>query len=321
MGVMDRADPLAPILHGPEFPAPMAADLQRLSVDYLLPGTEHIPPDTVLALEPNRPFVAAFLAGLNHEMQRELLWREYPVDAAVTCFRVFWDRRGLVPADAPLDDLADVPPIDRWDPAEDLGQRVRADPSGELVLVVRSELLRRFPNAVVFAAKAAAGAPRRALADQTDPANRRLPRFAGFIGPDISFFGFGLGEAQARGDDDGLGWYFVFQQQPSEPRFGLDEDRAGWLDDPPTRPVPGTNEQKPALDTAELAWGHLVDQQRFATLAHAPVESARPAGWWFPDRPELSWTGGSGDLAALTLQHPARVALHAELLLPPRPTP
>jgi hypothetical protein len=290
-------------------------------VDYVLPGTEHIPPDTVLVLEPNRPFVAAFLAGLNHEMQRELLWREYPAGPAVTCFQVFWDRRGQVPAGTSLDEIADVPPVDAWDQAGDLGQVVRRDPAGELVLVVRSELLRRFPRAVVFAAKAVASSPRRAVSDDTVAANRKLPRFAGFIEPDISFFGFGLGEAQARGDDDGLGWYFVFQEQPSEPRFGLDEAAAGWLADPPSQRVPGTQEDRPALPTAELAWGHLVDEQRLATLAHAPVESARPAGWWFPDRPELSWTGESADLAALTLQRPARVAIHAEVLLPKRPAP
>jgi hypothetical protein len=316
LALLDRPDPIAPITRAPEFPAPMSLALQRLSVDYLLPGSEHLLADTVVVLEPNRPFVAAFMAGLNHEMSRELRWREYPTDPAPTCFRVFWDRRGQAPAGTTLDDLADIAPIALWPPGEELGDRVRSDPAGELVVVVRSELLRRYPRAVVYAARAAAATPRRVLADESDPANRMLPRFAGFLDPDIGFFGFGLGAAAARGDADGLGWFFVFQEQPSEPRFGLDEAKAGWLPDPPPQPMPGTGQQRPALVSSNLAWGHLVDQQHFATLAHAPVSGARPARWWFPDRPDLAWAGGAADLAALTLQRPARVALHAQLLLP-----
>ena len=37
------------------------------------------------------------MAGLNHEMARELLWRGYPTDQRGTVFRRFWDRAGAVP--------------------------------------------------------------------------------------------------------------------------------------------------------------------------------------------------------------------------------
>ena len=31
------------------------------------------------------------MVGLNHEMARELLWREYPTDQRGSYFRQFWD--------------------------------------------------------------------------------------------------------------------------------------------------------------------------------------------------------------------------------------
>jgi hypothetical protein len=331
MGVMDRSDPLAAIVRAPTFPAPMSVELQRLAVDYLLPGIEHLPDDTALVLVPNRPFVAAFLAGLNHELSRELLWREYPTHLAATFSRVFWDRRGQALPDASTDELADIDDIGAWGLGEALGDRVRTDPDGELVLVVRGQLLLRYPRAVVSAVKAAPGPDgRRVLADPAAPGASERPLFTGFIEPDTCFFGFGMGVAAARGDDDGLGWFFVVQEQPFEPRFGLDEASRqqsvdGWLPDPPAA---DGGQGPPALATAELAWGHLVAREQFQRLSHAPVLRARPAGqppdrppWRFTDRQDLSWTGGSADLAALTLQRPARVAIHAERLLPPRPQP
>ena len=38
----------------------------------------------------NNRFIEAYLVGLNHEMARELLWREYPTDQRGTYFSSFW---------------------------------------------------------------------------------------------------------------------------------------------------------------------------------------------------------------------------------------
>ena len=45
--------------------------------------------------------------------------------------------------------------------------------------------------------------------------------------PDVTMLGFLLTEQQVRGADDAPngghpGWFFVLQEQPTEPRFGLD---------------------------------------------------------------------------------------------------
>ena len=84
-------DPLAPIMDAPEFPQPMYEALRELSQAWLFPGLEQVPPNTVALLETNPAFVEAFLVGLNAEMSRELLWRNYPTDQRGTSFRHFWD--------------------------------------------------------------------------------------------------------------------------------------------------------------------------------------------------------------------------------------
>jgi hypothetical protein len=43
----------------------------------------------------------------------------------------------------------------------------------------------------------------------------------GFLGDDVAFYGFPLTPQQVRGDDGTNGWFIVFQEQPSEPRFDL----------------------------------------------------------------------------------------------------
>jgi hypothetical protein len=80
-------DPLAPIMAAPDFPRPMYEALRDISSDYLLPGLEHVLPNTATMLQTNPAFVEAFLAGLSTEMARELLWREFPTDQRGTYFR------------------------------------------------------------------------------------------------------------------------------------------------------------------------------------------------------------------------------------------
>ena len=100
-------DPLEPILDAPEFPQPMYEALRDLSQDFLFPGLEHVPPNTVTLLETNPKFVESFLVGLNAEMSRELLWRNYPTDQRGTYFRQFWDTSAG-------DEQPDIEMISKW---------------------------------------------------------------------------------------------------------------------------------------------------------------------------------------------------------------
>ncbi|MBX2873583.1 MAG: hypothetical protein KTR30_15825, partial [Saprospiraceae bacterium] len=84
-------DPLRPVMWYPEFHRAMYRFLRDLSQEYILPGLENIPENTVGLLQTNRRFVEAFLVGLNHEFAAELRWREFPTDLRGSYFRKFWD--------------------------------------------------------------------------------------------------------------------------------------------------------------------------------------------------------------------------------------
>ncbi len=84
-------DQLRSVKWHPEFHRPMYPFLRELSQEYILPGLENVPQNTVGILQTNRRFIEAFMVGLNHEMASELRWREFPTDMRGSYFRSFWD--------------------------------------------------------------------------------------------------------------------------------------------------------------------------------------------------------------------------------------
>ena len=76
---LPHVDPIEPVMAGPSFPRPMWQALRDLSQDWLLPGLEDVPPNTVTLVETNPTFVSSFMVGLNHEMGRELSLAGVPV--------------------------------------------------------------------------------------------------------------------------------------------------------------------------------------------------------------------------------------------------
>ena len=301
-------DPIEPIMAHPVFPQPMYEPLRDLSPAYLVPGVDLIPPNTVTLLETNPRFIEAYMTGLNHEMSRELLWREYPTDQRGSYFRQFWDVEGRVePPKTPeeINAAKDIEPIHTWKKAFSIGENL-AGPGAlsSLVLVIRGELLRRYPNTIIYAAKAVEGDSPGTLV----PGDEELyPLFRGTLPPDITFIGFELSEEDAVGieptEEDAVadpGWFFVLQEQPSEPRFGLD--------------VASFPETKPKAWN-ELSWGDLVaDAGALDALTYAPVTGPKPDTSGIPAGEE-QWGHNSAAMAYITLQQPMRVAMHATRLL------
>jgi hypothetical protein len=209
---------LEPVAAAPEFPQPMYAALRDLAPDLIVAGLSQIPANKVGLLETNPRFVEAYMAGLNHEMARELLWRGYPTDQRGTYFRTFWDSRGRGPA---IQRAAggDIPPIHTWPETKKLGE-IASGGSNTLVLLIKAELLRRYPNAIVYAVNAtiAAGQTKPKLGTQ-----ETHPIFRGALDADVAFFGFPFPLAFARGTGTPTspGVFFVIQEHPTEPRFGL----------------------------------------------------------------------------------------------------
>ena len=71
----------------PQFDDPLFWDLAEIDEDVIVPGLGEFPVNRVRLLAVNPGFVGAYLVGANHEMARELLWREYPTDLTATVLR------------------------------------------------------------------------------------------------------------------------------------------------------------------------------------------------------------------------------------------
>jgi hypothetical protein len=312
-------DPIDTIMAAPEFPQPMYEPLRDLSQDFLLPGLDQIPPNTLALLVADHAFIEAYMVGLNHEMARQLLWHEYPTDQRGSYFRQFWDVRSYVPSPEELqgetpeqirEKLKDIPPIHTWKHANPLGANEnRSDVvANNLVLLVRGELLRRYPNAHIYAVEA-----------KWDPKQGHVlgekemhTLFRGTLTPDLTFFGFNLTADEARGSTDRSqpqGWFFVFQQNPSEPRFGLEPAR-----DPYSVP--------PVKEWNDLSWANFaptpaaLDALGFAPASAQPQNVSIVVG---PDNPGDGgnhWGADAAQTAFITFRRPVRVAIHAETMLP-----
>jgi hypothetical protein len=280
-----QPDPLEPILDAPSFPQPMYEALRDISQDTLFPGLENVAPNTVTVLETNPAFVESFLVGLNTEMGRELLWRNYPTDQRGTYFRQFWD--SLSDEQAPDIDL-----ITNWGDGK-LGQH--ANSGEQLVLLIRGDLLRRYPNSVIYAVAAVPHNDQLELS--TQPQDELHPLFRGTLKPDVTFLGFNLKKEVAIADP---GWFFVIQEQPTEPRFGLDA-----ADFATSLPLP-------ALTTwNDLSWRYLADTEAaLAALSHAPTTTTLPI------IDNVQWGRNAAHQAYITLQRPVRIAIHARDMIP-----
>jgi hypothetical protein len=281
-GTESRADPLEPILDAPDFPQPMYEALRDLSQEFLFPGLEKVPANTVTLLETNPKFVESFLVGLNAEMSRELLWRNYPTDQRGTYFRQFWDTSAG-------SDQPDIDLINQWRDRK-LGENAGA--GEQLVLLIRGELLRRYPNSVIYAVAAKREQDQLEL---SDPAVERHPLFRGTLKPDVTFLGFALTDKEAIADP---GWFFVIQEQPTEPRFGMD--------------VANFAKPLPDLETwNDLSWRHLANTEaELKALSHASTKTALPD---VVDK--AKWGKNSAHQAYITLQRPVRIAIHAKEMI------
>lgn len=132
------------VLAAPYFPRAMVEPLREIAQDLLLPGIDKVAPDSVVGLRTNLRFIESYLVGLNHEMGRELLWRGYPTDQRGTYFDRFWGQG--TPNTAP----ADITSLHTWG-TRSLGAVLgRQSDFNRFVMLMRSSLLRRYPNAAIY---------------------------------------------------------------------------------------------------------------------------------------------------------------------------
>lgn len=299
-GVGDLAADLAntrrldPVMGYPTFDDALFEPLRLLGQDYIVPNTANLPEESIALMVPNVRFIESLLAGVNTEFARELLWNEYPTDQRGTYFARFFDA-----ADAGEDRPPDIREVHRWSSA--LGGNSLAL-TGLLVLVVRAELLIKFPDAIVFAQRGkyvGSGTGRRRDLDLAGEV--RYPVVRGRLDPDIGLYGFEMTVDESRGTDTDAGFFFCFMERPGQLRFGLD------LDDDPMSPAPTL------ASWNDLNWKHLrpVDAQLASQVlvgdnaALIPVTPGLPA-----------WGKTSAHLASILCQNPVWLARHATDMLP-----
>ena len=178
------------------------------------------------------------MVGLNHEMARQLLFNNYPTDQRGSYFRQFWDVSAYVrqsgdPADpaALAELLKDIPAINTWPKNTRLGDNENRKDVVEnnLVLVIRGELLKRYPNTIIFAGKAVFDVPNlnnELHLDESPGAEQsyKHPIFMASFPPDITVIGFNLTASEALGEqpDAPNGYFLASNKYPTEPRFGLE---------------------------------------------------------------------------------------------------
>jgi hypothetical protein len=187
--------------------------------------------------------------------------------------------------------MTDIGPIHEFFRNRRLGKNNVGPAEGAIVLLVRGDLLRRYPNSIVYATPSRAD---RKL-DQ-NPAVVELPVFGGKLDPDITFVGFNLTVEQISPEP---GWFFVIQEQPTEPRFGLDE---------PNGPTPTLT------NWSNLSWVHV----NVAAGGHLPLSalsSSLNLGLAGPGSPKAKWRQDAAHMAAITFQRPFRVAVHSSDVL------
>jgi hypothetical protein len=219
-------------LEPPEVPVgldfPTWTLLRDRAREWLLPGIDQLPKDSVVAMQANPVFIDAYLTGLNEQLLDELHWRNVPIDRRSTPLLMFW---GHVNFETGVRE-AEIRPFTQWDPPTDLGAKQHqvlhpGDATGknDLVVVFRTDLFWRYPTTLVYLVKRRSPPPADPDADlKATPvfdftaatrADRIFlgPIFQGAIARDLVFFAFDV-------DPHDLDQYWVvLDEPPSELRF------------------------------------------------------------------------------------------------------
>ena len=285
---------LRPIMAAPVFKRAMYRALEAYDSDWLVPGLGSIPDrNFVTLLKVNAAFCESFLIGASDEFGRELLWRDYPTDQRGTYFHRFWD--------ADQDELIDK--IHRFDADLPLGRHFALGGTTvggpeRLVLVVRGDLVRRYPDLVAAAVQEMPPLGGDiAFADETDAPIL----FTAHLAPDYKLVGFDLTEAQVANGN----WWFLLAENPTAPRFGL-----GVENNITTAPLTHDNvdwDDFYANAARPVAGQFLLPNARNVTVTDSSPDASRPAS--------VQWPGHAGIVARTLLRNPVRAAFEAKTLI------
>lgn len=311
----------------PDIKLAMYEPLRDLSKEFLIPNLDHVPRNALSLLLSNRGFIEAYMAGVNHECMRLALYGEMPFSLTCTWCRQFWDVSGHVnreglSSEVLAERLKDIDPLRNWRQESRLGTHDNNTAAGSrIVLLMRGDLLKRYPNTFVYAQRARwsddAGSPNRLVLsdesgqvqqDDLNNPNIKHPQFRAHVEADVHLLGFDLTLAEIRGASDlaetegarreipadQLGWFLVIQQVVGEARFGLDERS-------PTVPS--------ARKFDNLSWETLGNPALIDVGRPIPrvLSGSNPGS--------LEWGSNAADMANILCRRPIMIAVHARDLL------
>ena len=227
-----------------------------------------------------------------HEFGRELLWRVYPTDQRGSYFRKFWDR-----SDADDSEVNDIDvPLHQWNDALGANTNIGGD---YLILVIRGELLRKFPNTLIFAQEASFVEPIPTTATQMENAPRIpkaggttvYPKFTAQLEQDVTLVAFEMTKETALGKNSqgvniNAGYFFCLQERPGEMRFGLSGD----VETDPNNWV-------------QLSWGRISNPMLLKSDISIPSTI---------EAEDYSWFLSSSDMASILIRQPMNFVIESK---------
>ncbi len=220
-----------PVMAYPEYPDPTYFYLRELSERFILPSAGELPANSISLFMSNAKFEEAFLSGMNTEMGRELLWREYPTDERGSYFRKFWDSE-----DDPASDYYwDVKRLDEW--KGKLGQNHASDKGALLIFAIKGELLQCYPQTFVYLTR---------KPEETHLGDTVImPAMTSWLSSDTFIAGFRASDLEGNTDDERIqalrdnGYYLTLQERDTSMHFdhlpdsnyasaGAPSGSAGW---------------------------------------------------------------------------------------------
>ncbi|SHK60979.1 hypothetical protein [Fibrobacter sp. UWB12] len=209
-----------PIMAYPQFPEPTYYYLKLLSDKFILPCVDQLKDNSVTMFMSNEAFVEAFLCGMNTEMGRELLWREYPTDQRGSYFKKFWDTETSV-ENILNGSFFDVKSVHTWN--DKLGSNHSPEKSQLLMFAIKGKLMKNFPDTLIYLHKADVVNGQFVPAKSSNDENLPLilkPVAQAFFKDDIYVVGFKISYKTALGhpayknktDDKNRGYMLVFEQ-------------------------------------------------------------------------------------------------------------
>ncbi len=303
-----ESDVISPNSFNPFYTDATYEKLGKLKPELFIPNLDQVKPDSFLLLQANSAFIESFLVGMNHELAAEFLWRGYPADMNATFFRQFWDKSDSTPSSL---DKSDIQYIRKWLPNQNLGKNappgIFPDP---LVFVIKAELVKKYPNLVIYAQKAKFINNGKNRVPDTN-VQALSPIFLANLFPDYLFAGFELKKDEVLGntpaETDKAGFYFVIAERPGEVHFGLDQER---------------KTGKPFNTWNDLAWTDINQVNTIIDLEKdIPVDPINKNGleWGKGQKPvtpdPASGIGDAAQMASILIQKPVQIFIHASMLL------